>query len=966
MEQHLDADTLAAYVDGRLEVDELSSADRHIDACGSCRTELSALAAVHTLPVGPELDVPEGKLGRYHVLRELGRGSMGLVLRAYDPELARPVAIKLLRDVRRDELRDEARTLARLRHPNVVTVYDVFADDHGVYLAMELVDGDTLRGFCKGRTQRAILDACVRAGKGLAAAHDAGVIHRDFKPENVLCSSDGEVRVSDFGLALSADAAADGAIAGTPAYMAPEILRREPATPRSDQYSYCVAVHEMLTGTRPGDGDSGLPAWIARVLRRGLSRDPAGRFPSMHALLAALADDPAVRRRKRLVLGGVAVAALATGAALVKLGGTDKPSCAIDDSALGDAWNPRRAADVRRGLVAAGTQADRVIDALEIYADAWLTVRRDACAATHERGEQSLTALDRRVACLDRGRRELDELVTQLTAPDAKLARIALEAVYDLRDPYTCTGSESYALPEDPSARVLVEEARTLIDRAIALQYVGKLDKAELLATRVATMVAPLHVDGLVAEALLVQARVNSDRDKQDAAQEQLFQALHAAERGKDDRLVAEIWIELVMTAGAQRHRFELAEAHARAAEAAVARVDTVDLQLRYAYAVGSLALARGKLDEARTHLEHAIALAGDQPRRTGQRGLIRATLCDVERQAGKLAAAHERCKQALDLLERAFGPDHMRVALTLNVLGGIAFAEHDWPTAEATYKRVIDILERKNLREQINYALALSNLGAVYSSLDDNARARRYFEAALASFDAHHPKHPQRLMPLQGLASLALRTGDTAGAVMRYEQVRDAMAATYAPENPALLVADYNLALAYVGATQPAKAQAVLDELIARALTKGKESWMLAGRGLDLAAQLADDRKDYRAALAFTDRALAALAHQDDATERALVLRHVGEIDRHAGKPALAIAPLEQAVQAFGADPDAYDIGTTRYHLAFALWDSGRDRKRAIEVARQAVADLAKAQSGDSLQDYRDKLAAFVAAHSH
>jgi tetratricopeptide (TPR) repeat protein len=220
--------------------------------------------------------------------------------------------------------------------------------------------------------------------------------------------------------------------------------------------------------------------------------------------------------------------------------------------------------------------------------------------------------------------------------------------------------------------------------------------------------------------------------------------------------------------------------------------------------------------------------------------------------------------------------------------------------------------------------------------------------------------------MPLQGLASLALRTGDTAGAVMRYEQVRDAMAATYAPENPALLVADYNLALAYVGATQPAKAQAVLDELIARALTKGKESWMLAGRGLDLAAQLADDRKDYRAALAFTDRALAALAHQDDATERALVLRHVGEIDRHAGKPALAIAPLEQAVQAFGADPDAYDIGTTRYHLAFALWDSGHDRKRAIEVARQAVADLAKAQSGDSLQDYRDKLAVFVAAHSH
>jgi serine/threonine-protein kinase len=164
MEQHLDPDTLAAYVDGRLHVEELGSADRHIDACGSCRSELSALAAVHTLPVGPERDVPEGKLGRYHVLRELGRGSMGVVLRAYDPELARPVAIKLLRDVTRDELRDEARTLARLRHPNVITVYDVFSDEHGVYLAMELVDGDTLRGFATGRT-RSWTRAC---GQGVA------------------------------------------------------------------------------------------------------------------------------------------------------------------------------------------------------------------------------------------------------------------------------------------------------------------------------------------------------------------------------------------------------------------------------------------------------------------------------------------------------------------------------------------------------------------------------------------------------------------------------------------------------------------------------------------------------------------------------------------------------------------------------------------------------------------------------
>src|SRR5262249_35849470 len=158
---------LAAYVDGRLALGELDSADRHIDACRSCRGELSALAAMSSLPVAADRAAPEGTLGRYHVLRELGRGSMGIVLRAWDPELARPVAIKLLRDVDgRDQLRDEARTLARLRHPNVVTVYDVLADEQGTYVAMELVDGDTLRGYCNGRAQADVLDACVRAGRG--------------------------------------------------------------------------------------------------------------------------------------------------------------------------------------------------------------------------------------------------------------------------------------------------------------------------------------------------------------------------------------------------------------------------------------------------------------------------------------------------------------------------------------------------------------------------------------------------------------------------------------------------------------------------------------------------------------------------------------------------------------------------------------------------------------------------------
>src|SRR5690606_38157784 len=161
-------------------------------------------------------------------LGELGRGAMGIVLRAHDPELARDVAIKVVRDVdgrTRELLRREARALAKLRHPHVVTVHDVIVEDDRICIAMELVPRGTLRAYCDGKPRADIVDACVRAGRGLAAAHDAGVVHRDFKPENVLCGAAGEVKVGDFGLAQAADDSPDGALCGTPAYMAPEVLR---------------------------------------------------------------------------------------------------------------------------------------------------------------------------------------------------------------------------------------------------------------------------------------------------------------------------------------------------------------------------------------------------------------------------------------------------------------------------------------------------------------------------------------------------------------------------------------------------------------------------------------------------------------------------------------------------------------------------------------------------------------------
>ncbi|MEJ7601028.1 MAG: serine/threonine-protein kinase [Kofleriaceae bacterium] len=319
----LDAETLAAYLDGLLSRDAIGRADHHIDHCRTCRGELSALAATHSLPAGEpyvviEGTAIEGRLGRYVVLRELGRGSMGVVVRAYDPELARAVAVKILtprpseaRDAR-ERLRREAQAMARMTHPNVVRVYDVATHGDSLCIAMELLEGETLRDFVRTpRPWRETLAICLLAGRGLAAAHAAKLVHGDYKPENVLVAADGRVAISDLGLAHEVGHPAL-ALAGTPAYMAPELFRGEPATDASDQFSYCVATYEALHGERPFAGDTmqevraqivagvlrdppashRVPAWLRRVLVRGLSTDPAARFGSLPELLERLEAGP--------------------------------------------------------------------------------------------------------------------------------------------------------------------------------------------------------------------------------------------------------------------------------------------------------------------------------------------------------------------------------------------------------------------------------------------------------------------------------------------------------------------------------------------------------------------------------------------------------------------------------------------------------------------------------------------------
>ena len=294
-------------------------------------------------------------LGRYQVISRLGEGSMGVVYAARDPGLDRTVALKLLPplDPERHQhlearLHREAQALARLDHPNVVSVHDVGMSEHGMFVVMRLVEGESLaERIAYTRTTRShIVRLFIAAGSGLAAAHDAGIVHRDFKPAYVLVDARDRVFVVDFGLACSGDhidpcnyelgpafdlMTEDGGIVGTPFYMSPEQHRGEPATARSDQFAFAVSLwtalfhrhpfgahspdsHRALSRMRadrviPPRKNAGVPRRVVRALRRALRHDPEARWPSMHALLAEL--EPCTRRSRGTTKAVIAAAVLA-------------------------------------------------------------------------------------------------------------------------------------------------------------------------------------------------------------------------------------------------------------------------------------------------------------------------------------------------------------------------------------------------------------------------------------------------------------------------------------------------------------------------------------------------------------------------------------------------------------------------------------------------------------------------------
>ena len=534
--------TLARLIEGELDDQQRERVLGHVEDCDTCHAMIAASAADDD----PRRALrPGDRVGRFEVIELIGSGGMGAVYRAHDAELARDVAIKVLRaDLERDDaslrerLRSEARLLAKVSSPYVVGVYDVGAlERDGVptgdsVLAMERVDGPTLRGWlATPRIQREIAAMFACCARGLAAAHDAGVIHRDFKPDNVLVGPDGRPRIGDFGLAAATDSRSTE-LAGTLPYLAPEVRAGTPATEASDQWSLCVALAEAMLGHRPDPRElAGMPAGIQRIVARGLDHDPRRRAPSLHAVADALEAIAAPRSHRWLAITGVVALAVVAGSyALIQRG----RECALPDAP--PLWDGDHRAAIagrfelvspERGRVA----FDGVARAVDAWSERWAARRAESC------GDRE------RLACLDLQHRRVGAVLRMFREADPALVDRSVAIALTLPDPAACVRLKT-PLEDPPSSgplRQRLADARALFD-------VGQFAKAAALGGELAAEADRAGAPALALEARVFEGYCLRDSGGAGRAAELFRAAVTASLERSDDTLLAEALIGLADT----------------------------------------------------------------------------------------------------------------------------------------------------------------------------------------------------------------------------------------------------------------------------------------------------------------------------------------------------------------------------------------------------------------------------------
>jgi serine/threonine-protein kinase len=676
----------------------------------------------------------------------------------------------------RGRLVREAQAMARLSHPNVITVHEVASDAARVYVVMELVDGQTLRGWTGAarRGWREIVAMFVRAGRGLAAAHRAEVVHRDFKPDNVLVGRDGRVCVTDFGLAgatggsgRAGDTPAmletwSGTLAGTPAYMAPEQHERKPVDARADQFAFCVALFEALYGRRPFSGGSygelveqvlagklvappgRVPARIQAALRRGLQVAPADRFADMDALLAVLERDPAATGRRAAVTALLVLGVTLGVYGLARRPAPAAPTCGSGEDRWSGVWDPTVRAGVRTAFLdshrpSAPATFDRVARALDEYRGAWTAQYQQACVATVIRHEQSAELLDRKMLCLDARLGRVAALTALLGhARDGDALDGAMDAVARLEGLEGCARGEALAqaapLPDDPRRRAEIVDVRRAIDQASALYTVGKVREAGPLAGAALDRARTAGYAPILTEALQLVGNVALAAGDYAHAEAAFDETIGVAASAHDDEHVAAATVNLLTVRGEFQGKHAEALALRRVAEAAVVRAGSPQwIRTDLATALARTLTDEGRLGEAEAILRQTLAEESGPKGRLSRRATVLDHLGRVLLDEGKLDDAAARYREAIELRTKDIGADALFTLDSKADLAGVLDEQGDWVGSLTTYQTVAAALERELGPDAVDVARVLTNIGSVLITLGRSAEAVPLLQRALA-----------------------------------------------------------------------------------------------------------------------------------------------------------------------------------------------------------------------------------------
>lgn len=919
------------------------------------------------------------RLARYTLLDKLGKGGAGVVFSAYDPELDRKVAIKLLHLEQYGDLEQtqaesivlrEAQAAAKLSHPNVVAVYDVqkydFGGDsslgsdprlsadlpnRGVFVVMEFIAGRSLRTWAvdeKPDWRRAV-EVVREAGRGLAAAHAAGLTHRDFKPANVMVGDDGRTRVLDFGLARWVDEQAPDrsnpalvpvtgeqllqsrSAAGTPAYMAPEQHAGEAVDGRADQFALCVALFEVLYGVRPfagktiealaeakaegkietGSDAARVPAWLRRVVLRGLEADPAKRFPSMDELVVALGRDP--NRRLRWAAAGVGAAALA---GFAWVAGAQKNAEALSACApstqiegLTGAWDPERKDALKQavmgtGLAFAAETWERVETGLDGFAGQWSQVAGEACELSLRGDVLEREVADRRVFCLEQQKQQIGALVNVLSAGGEDVVTKAPKVVSALPKPNACADDDALAAHTPPPGELRdeVERIGKQLAEASAMRVAAKMEEAKGVADAATTAATASEHLPTIARAELVSAEIRIETSEFEDARAMSLRSWAAAESAGARDASINALLKLATVVGHYQRETKIGDEFLSIAQAKLQRVDAdADTRSRVAYVQGLVANKSGKHEIAIGHYERALPLAIEAHGPEHMRVSDTYNAIGVQYLLmGKSDEAEPYLEEALRISRATLGDSHPHTSAFISNLGNISWSQGKYEKAVERYTKTIELQSSVSEPNALHLAYAVGNRANGYLVLGDAKRALEDMLSTLPLYEKTVGKeHPDYARALTNLGGVLDRMGRHEEALPNHLQSLKIRDEKLDPDHLDFGYAYVGIAVCYyhLGKTREArtyfeKAATLWEKL------QGEESAMLAGPLRGLAALDIDRGRDLNRAVAQLERALK-------------LIRDNGS--------------------------DVQEIAMTEFAMARALW--GSDPDRAKELARGALA---------------------------